>query len=349
MANDKDTTKQFPLMPEEPTGPGEKKAQRGLLITMGIVLLLVIVFAIVGFLFLNNPPEIIEGQVDGTTVKVSGKLPGRVVEFYVQEGDTVHQGDTLVRIHSAEAEAQLGQAEAIKSVAEAAETKVDAGTRSQIISAAHDLWTQAKAASEIAQKTYTRMENLYKEGVISEQKRDEAKAAYDAAVAGEKAAKSNYDLAVAGAQKEDKAAAAAMVNVAGGGVNVVEALLEDAYLTAPCDGTVDQVYPEVGELVAMGAPIINLLKSDDRWVVFNVREELLNDFRQGKTIKVHIPALGNAEYDMKVYYLRDMGTYATWRSTKSTGHWDSRTFQVKARPDKNIPDLRPGMSAIYKK
>lgn len=349
MANDKETPKQFPLMPEEPVGAGEKRAEKGLLITMGIVILVVIVFAIVGFLFLNKPPEIIEGQVDGTTVKVSGKLPGRVEEFYVQEGDTVHKGDTLVRIHSAEVEAQLGQVEALKAVAQAAENKVDAGTRTQIISAARDLWGQAKAASEIALKTYTRMENLYKEGVISEQKRDEAKAAYDAAVAGEKAARSNYDLAVAGAQKEDKSAAAAMVNAAGGGVKMVEALLQDAYLTAPCDGTVDQIYPEVGELVATGAPIVNVLKKDDRWVVFNVREELLDDFRQGKTLKVRIPALGDSEYEMKVYYLRDMGTYATWRSTKSTGHWDSRTFQIKARPEKNIPDLRPGMSAIYRK
>lgn len=338
---------EYKIVPEAAGGQSEKKANRGLLITMGVVLLAVLALALVGFLFLNKPAEIIEGQVEGTSIRISGKLPGRVMEFYVREGDTVKAGDTLVRIHSSVAEAQLDQAEAMEAVAEAGNRKVDAGTRTQIVAAARDLWQQAKAAVSITQKTYQRMENLYNEGVISEQKRDEAKAAYDAAVAGESAAKSQYDLAVAGAQKEDKAAAQAMVDAAGGNVKMVKAVLEDSYLVAPDNGTIDQIYPEPGELVAMGAPIISLLKTGDRWITFNVREELLRDLKMGENVKVRIPAISDDEYAMKIYYIRDMGSYATWRSTKSTGSWDSRTFQIKARPEQDIPGLRPGMSVIY--
>lgn len=325
----------------------EKRANRTLLITMAVVMAAVLVIAIIGFVFMNRPDRYIEGQVEGTTVRISGKLPGRVVEFYAHEGDTVKAGDTLVHIHSSIADAELGRAMAMEDVAASQNKKIDAGTRQQIINAAADLLRQAEAAQTITKKTYDRMERLFSEGVISEQKRDEAKAAYDAAVAATGAAKSQLSLAREGAQKEDKAAAAALVSAAASGVDQVKAVLEDSYLTAPFDGTIDQVYPEVGELVALGAPIMSLLRTDDRWVVFNVREELLNDLPMGSTIRVMIPALGKKEIDTKIYYIRDMGNYATWNSTKSTGSYDSRTFQIKARPVETVPNLRPGMSAIY--
>lgn len=327
----------------------QQKANRSLMLTMGIVVVIVAIIAIIGFIFMNKPAEIIEGQVEGTTVRISGKLPGRVVEFYVEEGDSVKAGDTLVHIHSAIAEAQLTEAEAMKEVAQAQNRKVDAGTRSQIIQAAYDMLQQAKAAVTITEKTYRRMDNLYNEGVLSEQKRDEAKAAYDAAVAARNAAESNYSLAKAGAQKEDKESTAALVSAAGGGVEQVKAVLADSYLTAPFDGTIDQIYPEPGELVALGAPIMTLLRNDKRWITFNVREELLNEIKTGSKVRLMIPALGRREIDAEVYYIRDMGSYATWRSTKSTGDWDSRTFEVRARPSGDVSDLRPGMSAIYYK
>ncbi len=327
----------------------EQKAEKSLLITMGIVVVVIAVVAIAGFFFINKPDNTIEGQVEGTTVRVSGKLPGRVVEFFVEEGDTVHAGDTLVHIHSSVAEAQLTRAEAMEEAARAQNRKADAGTRRQIVQAAADLVAQASAAVTITKKTYERMQNLYAEGVISEQKRDEAKAAYDAALAQKAAAESNLSLAKAGAQEEDKQSAAAMVQAAGGGVAQVQAVLEDSYLTAPVDGTVDVIYPEAGELVALGAPIMSILKSDGRYITFNVREELLGKLAVGQEIDLMIPALESRNIKARVYYVRDMGSYATWRATKASGSWDSKTFQIKARPVENIANLRPGMTVIYAK
>ncbi|MCI8998235.1 MAG: HlyD family secretion protein [Muribaculaceae bacterium] len=317
------------------------------MVAMGILTVLCIVLAIVGFCFLNKPSEIIEGQADATSVRISGKLPGRVMEIYVHEGDLVKKGDTLIHIHSSLADAKLMQAQSMESAAQSQNKKIDAGTRSQIVQSARDLVAQAAAAVGITQKTYTRMENLYKEGVISEQKRDEAKAAYDGAVAAHNAAKSQLDLAIAGAQKEDKASAAAMVDVAKGGVAEVESLLEDQYLLAPCDGQIDQVYPEESELVSLGAPLMSLLKLQDKWVTFNVREEFLNNMKLGDEIEVMIPALDKKKTKAKIYYVRDLGSYANWQATKSTGQWDSKTFEVKARTTDTIPDLRPGMTVVY--
>lgn len=330
------------------TKNAETRESRALMVGLLGIVIVVIVLAIVGFCLLRQPDEIIEGQADATSVRVSGKLPGRVTTFYVQEGDMVKAGDTLVHIHSSLAEARLMQAEAMETAAAAQNQKIDAGTRSQIVQTARQLVAQAEAARIIAQKTYDRMEALYKQNVISEQKRDEAKAAYDAALAGERAAQSQLDMALQGAQSEDKRSAQAMVNVARGGVAEVESLLEDQYLVAPCDGQIDQIYPEPGELVALGTPIMSVLKVSDKWVTFNVREDLLNDLKLGDEITVMVPALGKKDIKVRIYYVRDLGSYATWHATKSTGDWDSRTFQIKARPVEDQPDMRPGMSVIYR-
>lgn len=327
----------------------EQKENRALLFSMGLVVVAVIVLAIIGFVFMNHPDEIVEGQADATSVRISGKLPGRVVKFYVREGDMVSKGDTLVHIHSSLAEAKLKQAEGMETVARTQESKVDEGTRSQIIAAARDLAAQAAAAVSITEKTYRRMENLFKEGVVSEQKRDEAKAAYDAALAAHRAALSQLSLAEQGAQRQDKESAAAMVNVAKGGVAEVQSVLEDQYLTAPYDGQIDQIYPEESELVMLGAPIMSLLRLDDKWVTFNVREDLLKDMPLGGEIEIMIPALDKKKAKARIYYSRDLGSYATWQATKSVGQWDSKTFEIKARTLDTIPELRPGMTVVYEK
>lgn len=321
------------------------KKERTLVITVLLVILIIAALAVVGFLTIHQGPDTIQGQADATEIRISGKLPGRIVEIYVEEGQEVKEGDTLVHIHSSLLEARMAQAKAMEDAASATDRKVDAGTRKQIVESAYDLWSQAQAALSIAQKTYERLENLYKEGVVSEQKRDEAKAAFEAAKAGAEAAKAQYELAKAGPQSEDKAAAAAMVNVAKGGVGEVEAVLEDQYLVAPCDGRITVIYPNVSELVATGAPIMSLQKND-HWAVFNMRETALKDLSEGTEIAVRIPAL-DKEAVMKVYYIRDLGTYANWQATKSTGDFDARTFQVKARPTEKIEGLRPGMSVIF--
>ena len=329
-------------------GEGEVKARsRGLAVCVVLVMLLLTGVAVAGFLFIKPKDGTVQGQCDATEVRISGKLPGRVMTLYVQEGQRVHAGDTLVRIHSSLADAKMEQALAAESAAGATQSRVDGGTRKEIIDAAYDVYQQAVAASGIALKTYERMENLAKEGVVSQQKRDEAKAAYEAAKAGESAAKSQWELAVAGAQKADKDAAAAMVRVARGGVREVGALLEDQFLIAPCDGEVSVIYPQESELVALGAPIMTIQK-DDNWVVFNVRETELKNISKGKKVKVYIPALDRTE-DMEVYYIRDMGSYADWQATKAGGDYDVRTFTVKARPKRPVQGMLPGMSAILVK
>lgn len=333
----------------ETTVSSERKENKSLLVTLAIIIVALIILSIVGFLFMRPETEYYQGQVEATTVRVSGKLPGRVMEIYVREGDKVHAGDTLIHIYSSLADAKLMQAEAMENVARQQNRKVDAGTRKQILDGAYNLWQQAKAAEDITKKTYDRIESLYSQEVVSEQKRDEAEAAYKAAQAATAAAKSQYDLAKTGAQLEDKEAAASMVQAATGSVEEVKAILEDQYLVAPIDGEVTTIYPEISELVALGAPLLDITNLDDMWFTFNVREEALEHLPMGDVIRVMIPALGKKEIDAKIYYIRDMGAYAVWSATKATGQYDSKTFQIKMRPENTVENLRPGMSVIMDK
>ena len=326
-----------------------EKKERSLVVGLIALIVIIVVLALIGLFLLKPEPQIIQGQAEATQVRVSGKLPGRVVEFMVEEGQHVLAGDTLVHIHSSLVEAKLSQAEAMETVATAQNKKVDSGPRVELLNSAYDMWQQAQAGLTIAKKTYERMQSLYKKGVVSEQKRDEAEAAYKAMVATESAAKSQYEMAKAGAQAEDKAAAAAMVAAAQGSVAEVESILSDSYLTAPTDGEISDIFPNVGELVSLGAPIMNVLKLDDMWVSFNVREDLLENLTMGAEVQAIIPALENKEVTLKVFYIRDMGSYAVWRATKVTGQYDAKTFQVKARPVEPVDNLRPGMSVLLKR
>lgn len=327
----------------------EIKRKRYLLaISMIIVFLLLIVLAIVGLFLLKPAPMILQGQVEATEVRISGKLPGRIVQVMVEEGEHVKIGDTLVHIHSSLVEAQLVSANAMRNAALAENKMIDAGTRTELVRSAHDLMLQAQAARTIAEKTYHRMESLYAKGVVSEQKRDEAQAAYDMAVAAENAAAAQYQIALRGARQEEKEIAAAMVDVASGGVAEVESLLEDSYLTSPNNGVVDDIFPQIGELVSLGAPIMNIVLLDDIWVTFNVREDMLFKFPIGGKIEAYIPALEGRDVTLEVFYVKDMGTYAVWRATRATGEYDAKTFTIKARPDERIEGLLPGMSVLVK-
>lgn len=326
----------------------KKYALNNMMLAFIATLIVVLLVALAGFFLLTPPDEVIMGQAEATTVRVSGKVPGRIESYRFQEGDKVKAGDTLVFLNTPEVKAKLMQAEALKAAAEAQHAKALKGAREQEITGAYELWQKAKAGLEIAEKSYNRVRNLYEKGVMSAQKKDEAEANYNAMVATEKAARSQYEMAKEGARKEDKAAAAALVNQASGAVAEVESYVEEEALTSPIDGEIIERFPEVGELVGTGAPILNIADINDMWVTFSIREDLLAQIRIGNEIHAFVPALGNQDIVLKVYYMKDMGTYAAWKATKSTGQYDAKTFEVRARPLQPIEGLRPGMSVIWK-
>ncbi|RHJ95265.1 HlyD family secretion protein [Parabacteroides bouchesdurhonensis] len=322
------------------------KTKKYLSISFIVVLIVVVIISVVGMLLLGKKPVILQGQIEATEIRISGKLPGRVDTFLVQEGQFVKQGDTLVVINSPEAEAKYQQANAMEDVAIYQNQKVDEGTRKQIINSLFQLWNKAKSDLQLAGTTYKRIQALYRDSVVTSQRMDEVKALYDAAVANEKAAHSQYQMAVEGAQVQDKESARSLVQAARGTVQEVEALLQDARLVAPESGQISTIFPKRGELVGAGMPIMNLIVLDDTHVVLNVREDRLPSFKMGGIFKGDVPAIGKKDIKFKIYYISPLGSFATWKSTKQTGSYDMRTFQIKAQPVDPIEGLRPGMSVL---
>lgn len=310
------------------------------------VLIIVALISFLGMILLGNKPTILQGQIEATEIRISGKLPGRIDTFLVKEGQNVSAGDTLVIINSPEARAKYEQVNALENVAKYQNQKIDEGTRSQIIETMFQIWSKAKSDLQLAKTTYDRILILYKDSVVTSQRKDEVEAIYKAAIANEKAAYQQYLMALDGAQKQDKESARSLVNAAKGTVNEVEALLQDAKLTAPESGQIASIYPKRGELVGAGTPIMSLVVLDDAHVVLNVREDFLPYFKIGKTFKGNVPALNKKEIIFKTNYISPLGSYATWRSTKQTGSYDLRTFELHALPTSPVEDLRPGMSVL---
>ena len=277
----------------------------------------VIIVAVIGYLALDRDPDIIQGQVEVTEYRVSSKVPGRILELRVKEGDYVKAGDTLAIIDAPEVRAKMEQAQSAQSAAAALELKAQNGARKEQIQGAYSVLQQAKAGYEIAEKSYNRIQRLYDEGVMSAQKRDEVYANYKAMEAQ-------------------------------GAVNEVTSYIHETVQIAQKEGEVADVYPKVGELVGTGSPIMSIAVMDDMWGTFNVREDQLNGMQVGSEFTVFVPAF-NKDVKMKVYFMKDQGSYAVWKATKANGQYDLKTFEVKARPTEKIDGLRPGMSLIIKR
>ena len=325
----------------------EKSQHSSILLAVIGFTAVVAVVGVIGFFVLGKTDESIQGQVEVTEYRVSSKVPGRILELRVKEGDYVKVGDTLAILDAPEVRAKMSQAMGAEDAAAAMSEMARNGARQEQVRGAYELLQQAKAGFEIAEKSYHRVQRLFDEGVMSEQKRDEAYANYKAMEAQVKAAQSQYDMARNGARREEKMAAAAQVARAKGAVAEVNSYVHEMVQVATQDGEVGEIFPEVGELVGTGSPIMTISVMKDLWATFNVREDQLGDMTVGKTIHTFVPAF-NKELDFKVYYMKDQGSYATWKATKANGQYDLKTFEVKARPVQKLEGLRPGMSVVIR-
>ena len=299
-------------------------------------------------LWLGTHPAIepFYGMVQARTVDVAAKVTGRVEALVVREGDSVKEGQTLIKLDIPELEAKWREVQAMQTAAGAKESLVNEGARPQEIRAAQAQKEQAQAGFELARKTFNRIQALYKDGLISKQKYDEALAQYRSAQEVLKMASEQLDIAKTGARRQEKEAAAALLNQADEGVAQVASLVKEKNVQSPLTAEVSRLYIEKGEIAAAGVPLATLVDLSDQWATFNIREDDMPNIHQGTVLRAQIPALGEKSYNFKVYFINPRGDYATWRATRQSSGYDLKTFEVRARPVEPIANLRPGMSVI---
>ena len=309
------------------------------------VVIAVVAIAALGWWLVEREPLLVQGTIECRVYRASSKIAGRIDTIYVAEGQMVQKGELLYTLTTPELSTKLFLAEALRSAAKALDRKALSGARIQQIDAVRSLWHKAQAGKHLAAQSLARVRNLYKDGVVPAQTLDEAEANFRAMTATERAAKAEYDLALAGASTEDKQAAAAQVAQAQGVVDEVEAYLRDAVVFAPVSGEISTIVAEGGEIVGSGMPVVTILDLADMHALFNIKETMLPELRQGVRFEGYVPALGR-NVTFEVSYISPQADFATWSATRTRGGFDIRTFAIKARPIANAEGLRPGMSVL---
>jgi HlyD family secretion protein len=319
------------------------------LATIAGLLVLLGVLAFIGWglwLAYHPVPVPLQGQVEARILNISPKISARIATLPVREGQAVAAGAVLVTLDSPEVRAKLAQAGAVQAAADARRDLVVEGARSEDIRVAKAMWDKASAGAQLAEKTYQRLNALYKEGLVSLQRNDEAQTSYEAALDTALAAKAQYDTALSGARPQERRAASAAALQAAGGVAEVDAAALELVLTAPRAANVDKVVLHAGELAGAGFPILTLVDLADIWVVFNIREDDFAGIRIDAALEGRVPALGNKKFSFVIDTISPRGDYATWRATRQSSGYDVRTFEVRARPQAPVEGLRPGMSVL---
>lgn len=327
----------------------DKKPSALPLLAGGVVFLGIAVFLGWGAWEASHPaPVPLQGMVDARTIAVSAKIPGRLARVTVHEGETVKPGDAVAEIAIPEIEAKLAQVKAQEAAAKAREDLAMTGARVQEKEAARAERERALAGLELAQKSYARVDALYKEGLVAAQHHDEVKAQLTAAKKLVDAATAKLSAVEEGARAEDKAAAKALVAQAAGGVSEVSSLAGESLVKSPVAGEVTRIVMQEGEIAPAGFPLILVTDLADKWVVFNIRETELPGIEMGTTLTGYLPAL-DQRVKLKVTWINPRGEYATWRATRQSSGYDVRTFEVRARADEDIPAMRPGMTVVVER
>ena len=322
--------------------------RRILPVIVGVGLVLLIGFIIVGLFLAARPArDQVQGMVEAETFTVATKVPSRVERFLASEGDQVKAGQELALMSSPEVAAKEAQARALLQSSEAIQSMSREGARREDVQSVESVWRAAQATARLADQTARRAENLFAEGVISAQRRDEAVAARAATASQSEAARQQYLKALAGTRPQEKSVADANVRGAQAAVAEVQSLQGETRLLAPNDGEVAERFANVGELVLTGVPVFTIVDIGDPWVTFSVREDQFRDLKIGAIVRCDVPALGLADVAFRITAINPQGEFATWRSTRQSSGYDVRSFQVKAKPVRPVSGLRPGMSVLF--
>lgn len=290
-------------------------------------------------------PDVVQGEIDATQFNVAAKIAGRILAFHLRKGQLVRPGDLLVELDSPDLQAKRDQARAAQDQAAAIAEKAERGARPEEIDQARGAVERAQVAEDLARLTFERMDRLARDGVVPQQRRDEAETQWKASATATRMAKAALGVVQQGAREEDRAAARAALRRADAALAEVDSFTRELRLLASQPGEVVSLNAEVGELVGPGFPLITF-RGDDRHLVLQLREDRLAGLRVGARLRGRVPALDSAELEFEVDFLAAQADFATMRPTSAAGGFDLRTFEVRAKPLDRRADLRPGMTVV---
>lgn len=293
----------------------------------------------------SSPP--LQGEVEAREVNVASKVAGSAGVPTVDEGDRVAAGQLLLTIEAATVDALNQQSNAALETALALQQATANGSRPEDIASLQAVASAAHAQANLAAVSAKRANNLYAEGVIAAQRRDEARALAASTAAQARAADLQYRKAVAGARAETRRAADAQVAFAAGGKDATSALSANREIRAPIGGEIGKRLIEPGEVVAPAIPLFQIIDVDHPWVRLAVGESQMHGLGKGTVLIGDVPALDRKGVRFVVRSVAVQGDFATRKATRQSSGFDERGFELKIEPERPVKGLRPGMSVLF--
>lgn len=269
------------------------------------------------------------GTIEARQIRVGSLVSGRVAEVLVEEGDSVSEGEVLVRLSGSLLEPQMKEQEARVDEARAALDRVTTGPRREEINRARIAW-------ERAEKDRVRIQGMLAQNLGSQKE-------YDDAAAAAESAKESYEELQRGSRSEDERMASSQVLEAEQRLAFLKEQLAETEVKAPAHGLVEALDLRPGDIVAANSPMALILEPTQLWVRFYVPETMLGRVQVGQRAHCKIDTFSDREFSGHVSDIRDYAEY-TPRNVQTRDLREYQVFAVKLLLDP-APELRPGMSA----
>jgi HlyD family secretion protein len=328
-------------------GVSEMKAKRP--IVVGIIILIIIA-GVLTYYFRNRKDTgvlTLSGNIEVTEANVGFKLPGRIVELAVDEGDMVKAGQVLARIDSAELASVVMQNRASLQEAMTRLSELKAGSRIQEIERAQANANAQAADFERAKKDFERADILYKNGAISASQFDASLSAFNAKMAQYRSAQETTSLVKEGPRKEDIQAAEYRVQQMKAMVNTSEERLKDTTLNAPISGVIIRKNVELGETLGAGMPALTIGDLENPWVKVYVKEDRLGQVKFGQKAEIKVDSFKNKTYEGTVTFISSEAEF-TPKNVQTEEERVKLVFGVKVKVKNENGELKPGMPADVK-
>ena len=282
------------------------------------------------------------GTIETTTVAVAFKVPGRLKDRLVDEGQQVKIGQIVARLEDDELKDERTVRSADQQAAQAALADLKAGSRQEEIAASIATLARLKAEADRAAQDAVRAESLFKKEVIPRKELDAARAAKDATAAAVREGDERLKLVKVGPRPDAVKQAQARLEGAAAARSLADTRLSQAVLAAPISGTVMAKHAEPGELLAAGSPVITVAKMDEVWVRAYLPETQLGKIKLGQQVSVSSDTWKGRTYQGAVSFIASEAEF-TPRNVQTEAERVKLVYRIKITIANPKQELKPGM------
>jgi HlyD family secretion protein len=286
----------------------------------------------------------LSGNIEAHESLVGFKVPGRIIDLPIEEGQPIQQGALLARMEDADLRQKVRIEEDTVRVRESNLALTLAGTRHQELKATQQ--TVIDAQADLDQKTLDndRMQRLFARDEVSAQDCDLAATALKRANAAFKAAQQRYSEAAEGSRQEDIAIAQANLKEAGANLGLSRVNLDYATLRAPSTGVITVRQAELGEVVAPGTPVVTIADLDRIWLRAYIAENDLGRIHWGQDATITTDTYPGKQYHGRISFIASDAEF-TPKSVQTYQERVTLVYRIKIDIDNPNHELKPGMPA----